>query len=124
MRNLLALTPLLEQWKLDVMAAGDGPEALETLQTAGAFDLVILDIMMPDMDGYELTRRLRMDPRFAGLPIVALSARAGREAQQASIDAGADASLVKPVDPAELKHMLDKFLVERGNSAAPQPLDT
>ena len=79
MRNLLALTPLLEQWKLDVMAAGDGVEALETLQTAGAFDLVILDIMMPDMDGYELTRRLRKDPRFTTLPIITLSARAGKE---------------------------------------------
>jgi signal transduction histidine kinase/ActR/RegA family two-component response regulator len=123
MRNLLALTPLLERWKLDVMAAGDGVEALETLQTAGAFDLVILDIMMPDMDGYELTRRLRKDPRFMALPIITLTARAGKEEQQASLDAGADTFLVKPVEPAELKAMLDKFLPERGNPGEPQHVD-
>lgn len=123
MRNLLALTPLLEQWKLDVMAAGDGVEALETLQTAGAFDLVILDIMMPDMDGYELTRRLRKDPRFKALPVITLTARAGREEQQASLEAGADAFLSKPVEPVELKEMLDKFLAVRSNPDAPQPLD-
>ena len=123
MRNLLALTTLLEQWKLDVMAAGDGIEALETLQTAGAFDLVIVDIMMPDMDGYELTRRLRKDPRFSALPVITLTARAGREEQQASLEAGADAFLAKPVEPAELKDMLDKFLVVRGDTAAPQPVD-
>jgi len=123
MRNLLALTPLLEQWKLDVMAAGDGIEALETLQTAGAFDLVIVDIMMPDMDGYELTRRLRKDPRFSALPVITLTARAGREEQQASLEAGADAFLAKPVEPAELKDMLDKFLVVRGDTAAPQSVD-
>ncbi len=123
MRNLLALTPLLEQWKLDVMAAGDGVEALETLQTAGAFDLVILDIMMPDMDGYELTRRLRQDPRFTALPVIALTARAGKEEQQAALEAGANAFLVKPVEPAELKAMLDKYLAVRGDSGAPQHMD-
>jgi signal transduction histidine kinase/ActR/RegA family two-component response regulator len=122
-RNLLALTPLLEQWNLDVMAAGDAVEALETLQTAGAFDLVILDIMMPDMDGYELTRRLRKDPRFTDLPIITLTARAGREEQKSSLEAGANACLVKPVEPAELKNMLDKFLLERGDAGAPQDVD-
>jgi signal transduction histidine kinase/ActR/RegA family two-component response regulator len=123
MRNLLALTPLLEQWKLDVMAAGDGVEALETLQAAGPFDLVILDIMMPDMDGYELTRRLRKDQRFAALPVIALTARAGAEEQQAALEAGADAFLAKPVEPAELKDMLDKFLAVRSSSATPQSVD-
>jgi signal transduction histidine kinase/ActR/RegA family two-component response regulator len=124
MRNLLALTPLLEQWKLDVMAAGDGVEALETLQTAGAFDLVILDIMMPDMDGYELTRRLRSDPRFANLPIITLTARAGKEDQQASLDAGASACLIKPVDPGALKEMLDRFLPGHARPGVPEDVDT
>jgi len=118
MRNLLALTPLLEHWKLDVMAAGDAEEALETLQTAGAFDLLILDIMMPGMDGYELARRLRQDSRYADLQIIALTAQAGAENRLAALAAGADACLVKPVDPADLKDMLDKFLAARDTAAA------
>jgi signal transduction histidine kinase/ActR/RegA family two-component response regulator len=123
MRNLLALTPLLEQWKLDVMAAGDGMEALETLQTAGAFDVVILDIMMPDMDGYELTRRLRKDPRFMNLPIITLTARAGKEEQQASLDVGANACLIKPVEPVKLKNLLDTYLGDQGNPGTLQQVD-
>ncbi len=59
MRNLLALTPLLERWGITVMAAGDGHEALETLETGGDFDLVLMDIMMPELDGNEVTRRIR-----------------------------------------------------------------
>ena len=78
-RNLLALTPLLEKWSMRVMAAGDGPEALETLATGGRFDLVIMDIMMPGMDGNETIRRIRQQERFADLPVIALTARAGAE---------------------------------------------
>ena len=110
MRNLLALTPLLEQWRLEVMAAGDGREALETLHTAGDFDLVFMDIMMPEMDGYEVIRQLRQDARFANLPIVALTARASDEDRRQCLDAGANDSVVKPVDPAELKAVVDRFL--------------
>ena len=109
-RNLLALTPLLEQWQLDVMAAGDGREALETLQTAGEFDLVFMDIMMPGMDGYEVIRQLRAQPRFAELPIIALTAKASAEDRQQCLDAGANDSVVKPIDPLELKSRLDQYL--------------
>ena len=109
-RNLLALTPLLEQWQLDVMAAGDGCEALETLQTAGEFDLVFMDIMMPGMDGYEVIRQLRAQPRFAELPIIALTAKASAEDRQQCLDAGANDSVVKPIDPLELKSRLDQYL--------------
>ena len=110
MRNLLALTPLLEQWQLEVMAAGDGREALETLHTAGEFELVFMDIMMPDMDGYEVIRQLRQDARFAKLPVVALTARASDEDRRQCLEAGADDCIVKPVDPAGLKAVLDRFL--------------
>jgi CheY-like chemotaxis protein len=79
--------------------------------------------MMPDMDGYELTRRLRQDSRLAALPVIALTARAGEEEQQAALEAGANAFLIKPVEPAELKNMLDKYLVVRGDNGAPQHMD-
>ena len=113
MRNLLALIPLLEHWGITVMAAGDGHEALETLETGGHFDLVLMDIMMPELDGHEVTRRIRSQARFAHLPVVALTARAGADDRRSSLDAGADDCLVKPVDPRDLKTVLDTFLSDR-----------
>jgi CheY-like chemotaxis protein/nitrogen-specific signal transduction histidine kinase len=110
MRNLLAMIPLLERWGITVMAAGDGHEALETLDAGGDFDLVLMDIMMPELDGYEVTRRIKVQPRFAHLPVIALTARAGADDLRCCIEAGASACLVKPVDPRELKRMLDTFL--------------
>ena len=119
-RNLLALTPLLEKWKLDVMAAGDGNEALETLATGGNFDLLFMDIMMPGMDGYEVIRRVREQARFAGLPIVALTAKAGPDDREHCLAAGADDCVVKPVDPLELKIKLDKYLAGTASAEIPE----
>ena len=110
MRNLLTLTPLLERWGISVMAAGDGQEALETLQSDGGFDLVLMDIMMPELDGNEVIRQLRKTPAFARLPVIALTARAGHEDRRTSLEAGANDCLVKPVDLFELKAMLDDYL--------------
>jgi signal transduction histidine kinase/ActR/RegA family two-component response regulator len=117
-RNLLALTPLLERWGLDVMAAGDAEEALETLEDAGEFRLVIMDIMMPGMDGFEAIEKMRQRPAYRTLPVIALTARAGDQDRQQCQAAGADAVLVKPVDPQVLKNALDTFLSDndaRGN---------
>ena len=109
-RNLLALTPVLEQWGLEVMAAGDGPEALETLATDGEFSLVFMDIMMPGMDGYETIRRIRQQERFADMPVIALTARSTKEDGRQCQEAGASDYIVKPVDLKILKNMLDKYL--------------
>ena len=109
-RNLLALTPVLEQWGLEVMAAGDGPEALETLATDGEFSLVFMDIMMPDMDGYETIRRIRQQERFADIPVIALTTRSTKEDEHQCQEAGASDCIVKPVDLKILKNMLDKYL--------------
>jgi signal transduction histidine kinase/CheY-like chemotaxis protein len=113
MKNLLALIPLLERWGITVMAAGDGREALETLETGGDFDLVLMDIMMPELDGFEVTRRIRGQPRFAHLPVIALTARSGADDRRSSLEAGANDCLVKPVDPRDLKIILDTFLSDR-----------
>jgi signal transduction histidine kinase/ActR/RegA family two-component response regulator len=120
-RNLLALTPLLEKWKLDVMAAGDGQEALETLATGGDFELVFIDIMMPGMDGYEVIRRLREQPRFSKLPIVALTAKAGTDDREHCLAAGADDCIVKPIEPLELKIKLDKYVAGIAAGETPGP---
>jgi signal transduction histidine kinase/ActR/RegA family two-component response regulator len=113
MRNLLALTPLLERWGITVMAAGDGREALETLETGGNFDLVLMDIMMPELDGFEVTRRIRAQPGFAHLPVITLTARSGADDRRYSLESGANDCLVKPVDPRDLKIMLDTYLSDR-----------
>jgi len=114
-RNLLALTPLLEQWGLEVMAAGDGEEALETLATAGPFDVLLLDIMMPGMDGYEVIRQLRKQPGSAALPVIALTAKASEEDRQQCLAAGASDCVVKPLDPRVLKLALDEILSDNRN---------
>jgi signal transduction histidine kinase/ActR/RegA family two-component response regulator len=114
MRNLLAMIPLLERWGITVMAAGDGHEALETLNAGGDFDLVLMDIMMPELDGYEVTRRIKSQPKFAHLPVIALTARAGADDRRCCIASGASECLVKPVDPRELKGMLDAFIKRSG----------
>jgi signal transduction histidine kinase/CheY-like chemotaxis protein len=111
-RNLLALTPLLEQWGLDVMAAGDGKEALETLSTAGPFDMLLLDIMMPGMDGYEVIRQLRKQAVTADMPVIALTAKADDENLQHCMAAGANDCVVKPLDPQALKLALNKYLTD------------
>jgi signal transduction histidine kinase len=108
-RNLLALTPLLEAWGLRVTGAGDGVEALETLEEE-EFQLILMDIMMPEMDGYETIRRIRAGRHQPQIPIVALTAKAGPEDRQRCLEAGADDYLPKPVDASQLKDTLERFL--------------
>jgi len=111
MRNLLALTPLLESWGIEVTAAGEGQEALDTLRDDRAFDLVLLDLMMPGMDGYETMERIRADHELGALPVVVLTARAAEEDRNRAMARGANDFLSKPVEPAALKAMLDRHLL-------------
>ncbi len=117
-RNLLALTPVLERWGIQVMAAGDGREALETLETEGNFDIVLLDIMMPELNGLEVAQEIRSKPAYTGLPVIALTARAGEEDLRDCLAAGANDHLVKPIELMELKTLLDKYLTGTGGRAA------
>ncbi len=110
MRNLLALTPLLEGWGIEVTAAGGGIEAMDTLAEDDGFDLVLLDLMMPEMDGFDIIEQIRGQPQFRDLPIVVLSARAGEADRDRSLSQGAAGFLVKPVSPVALKEMLDRYL--------------
>ena len=109
-RNLLALTPLLERWGLEVTAAGDGIEALEVLEEDDAFSIVLMDIMMPGPDGYDTIRRIRAEKRFQDLAIIALTAKAGDKERETCIEAGADDFISKPVDTKELKQIIARHL--------------
>ena len=97
-RNTYALTIALEAEGFEVMAASNSLQALELLDKEASFDAVLMDIMMPGMDGYEAIKRLRADGRFDHLPVIALTARTQEEDKQACYDAGATDYLVKPIE--------------------------
>ena len=113
LRNLLALTPLLERWDIGVVAAGDGHEALDTLNDDGDFDLVLMDLMMPEMDGFKTIETIRADTSLKTLSIIALTAKTADEDRNKAITSGANDYLSKPVEPADLKRLLDRYLLPR-----------
>jgi CheY-like chemotaxis protein/CHASE3 domain sensor protein len=99
MRNIFALTSALEHKGAAVEVARNGIEALDKLRNgAGDVDLVLMDIMMPEMDGYTATREIRKEPRWQKLPIIAVTAKAMKEDQQRCLDAGANDYLAKPIE--------------------------
>lgn len=96
-----------------VATASDGVEGLERVQ-ADPPDLILLDVMMPRMDGLEVARRLKADPSTKGIPVVLLSAKAQSTDVQGGLEAGADAYVTKPFDPLEL---LEKVAALLGGTA-------
>jgi HAMP domain-containing protein/signal transduction histidine kinase/DNA-binding response OmpR family regulator len=109
-RNIYALTTVLEQHEVQVVYAENGREALEKLRSEQGVDLVLMDIMMPEMDGYEATRRIRNDLDQKRLPIIALTAKAMKGDRERCIDAGASDYVTKPVDPDQLVSLLRVWL--------------
>jgi CheY-like chemotaxis protein len=105
-RNIFALTRVLEQKGAKVEVGRNGHQALEVLSRGQPVDIVLMDIMMPEMDGYEAIRRIRQQPKFAKLPIVAVTARAMRDDQERCLQAGANDYLAKPIDVDKLLSLL------------------
>jgi CheY-like chemotaxis protein len=105
-RNIFALTSALEQKGAVVEIGRNGVEALEKLDTVPDIDLVLMDVMMPVMDGLEATRRIRKDARFARLPIIAITAKAMKDDQEQCLAAGANDYLAKPIDLSRLYSLL------------------
>jgi CheY-like chemotaxis protein len=101
-RNVFALTALLERADAEVIGVESGPDALAALDEASDIDLVLMDIMMPVMDGYATIRAIRAQDRFESLPIVAVTGKVVGGERQRCIDAGANDYVPKPVDTAEL----------------------
>jgi CheY-like chemotaxis protein len=108
-RNAFALSKLLTAKGLNVYIAPSGPKALELLDKT-PIDLVLMDIMMPGMDGYETTRQVRAQERFHRLPVLALTAKAMQGDREKCLAAGANDYLSKPVDPDRLFSMLRVWL--------------
>ncbi len=105
-RNIFALTSLLEEHNLNVVHAENGHKGIEQLMSTPGIDLVLMDIMMPEMDGYETMRAIRKEPRFRTLPIIALTAKAMKGDRAKCIAAGASDYITKPVDLEQLFSVL------------------
>jgi CheY-like chemotaxis protein len=109
-RNVFALTSTLEQRGMKVVFAENGREGIERLHQHTNTDLILLDIMMPEMDGYETARAIRSMPRFEHLPIISLTAKAMKGDREKSIAAGASDYITKPVDVDQLLTMMRVWL--------------
>ena len=110
-RNVFAITAVLEQHEMDVDYADNGRSALDKLGKAPErYDVVLLDIMMPEMDGYEAMRRIRERPELRDLPVIALTAKAMKGDRDKCIDAGASDYVTKPVDADQLVSLLRVWL--------------
>jgi hypothetical protein len=109
-RNIFALTSLLERHQIEILSAETGQGAIDKLQSNGDVDLVLMDIMMPDLDGYDTIREIRKQPRHHSLPIVALTAKAMKGDREKCLEAGASDYIAKPVDPEQLLALLRLWL--------------
>ncbi|MFZ4288949.1 response regulator [Variovorax sp. HJSM1_2] len=118
--NQEVATELLHAAGLVVDIADDGEQAVRMVRR-GTYDLVLMDVQMPRMDGLQATELLRQDPKLADLPIIAMTANAFSEDRQACLDAGMNDHLAKPVDPRILHDALLRWLPVRARLAAPTP---
>jgi CheY-like chemotaxis protein len=109
-RNIFAMTSVLESLNMQVASAETGRAAIDILQQDHAFDVVLKDIMMPDMDGYDTMRAIRKLSKFRSLPIIALTAKAMKGDREKCIQAGASDYISKPVDIEQLLGLLRMWL--------------
>jgi CheY-like chemotaxis protein/two-component sensor histidine kinase len=114
MRNIFSLTKALEKYSMNVVAAVDGKDALKKLKDNPHVDIVLMDMMMPEMDGYESTTAIRKNPKFRNLPVIAVTAKAMMGDRTKCINAGASDYITKPVDIDQLLSLLRVWLYEKG----------
>jgi len=110
MRNVFALTSVLESYDINVIFAKNGREGIEKLRASKDVNLILMDIMMPEMDGYEAMKIIRKENKYKKLPIIALTAKAMKDDREKCLAAGANEYLSKPVDTAKLISLLRVWL--------------
>jgi CheY-like chemotaxis protein len=109
-RNIFALTTVLENQEMEVMSATNGRQAIELIHTTPELSVVLMDIMMPEMDGYTTIREIRKQPKFRSMPILALTAKAMKGDREKCLEAGASDYVAKPVNTEQLLSMLRVWL--------------
>ncbi|WP_439126705.1 HAMP domain-containing protein [Ramlibacter humi] len=109
-RNIFALTSVLENHDVDVISATNGRQAIDIIKETPDLSMVLMDIMMPEMDGYETMREIRKDPAFRTLPILALTAKAMKGDREKCLDAGASDYISKPVNTNQLLSLMRVWL--------------
>ncbi|GGF15978.1 histidine kinase [Flavobacterium limi] len=112
-RNIYSLTKALEVFKMNVITAFDGKEAIKMLEENPNTDIVLLDMMMPNMDGYETAEKIRTNPRHLTLPLIAVTAKAMTGDREKCIRAGASDYITKPVDIDQLLSLLRVWLYDK-----------
>jgi CheY-like chemotaxis protein/signal transduction histidine kinase/CHASE3 domain sensor protein len=109
-RNIFAITSALEASRMNVKYAESGQAAIDTMEKNPDIEVVLMDVMMPEMDGYEAIRRLRKIDRFRKLPIISVTAKAMKDDREKSLQAGASDYITKPVDLDQLRSLLRVWL--------------
>jgi CheY-like chemotaxis protein len=109
-RNIFALTSLLENQEMDVVSASNGRKAIDLIQNTPDLSIVLMDIMMPEMDGYETMREIRKAPEFRTVPILALTAKAMKGDREKCLNAGASDYIAKPVNTDQLLSLMRVWL--------------
>jgi CheY-like chemotaxis protein len=109
-RNIFALSSVLERRGMKVLTSTTGSEAISIIQSRPEVAIVLMDIMMPGMDGYETMEAIRSDPSFRRLPIIALTAKAMKGDREKCLEAGASDYLAKPVNTEQLLSSLRMWL--------------
>ncbi|MDQ2978735.1 MAG: response regulator, partial [Acidobacteriota bacterium] len=110
-RNIFALTSVLERQNMDVLSAETGKDAIAKLKSTEGVDIVLMDIMMPDMDGYDTMRAIRKIGKFHDLPIIAVTAKAMKGDREKTLQAGAWDYLSKPGDTDQMLSVLRNWLL-------------
>jgi len=110
MRNIYALSAQLEDFGFDITIANNGKEAIQALEDNPDTDIVLMDIMMPEMDGYEAMSLIRKQSRFQKLPILALTAKAMKDDRAKCLEAGANDYCSKPIDMGKLTSLMRVWL--------------
>jgi len=112
-RNIFSLSKALERYKMNVLTAIDGKDALNQLRENKKVDIILMDMMMPEMDGYETIQNIRKDPLLKHIPVIAVTAKAMTGEREKCISAGASDYITKPVDGDQLLSLLRVWLYEK-----------